>query len=295
VPGCLITLLGSCIAVCLHDRHRGWGGMNHFMVPEQFGSLPDSKVAGPAIDGLVRLATMAGSTTGSLSAKLCGGASVMVHASTLSVGDIGARNIIAAREHLAALGIGILDESVGGTVGRRIAMNSGSGQVEVVSLSHGPAAEQTCVMAASGSPRKTRVLVIDDSALVRQLLRGVIATSDDFEVIGEAEDPFVARERILELDPDVLTLDLIMPRIDGLTFLRRLMQYKPIPTVVVSTIAKNGSAMFAKVKEAGAVAAIDKEDLTLFRGPEMARRILLPALRQAARAIVSSRQSGHGS
>ena len=54
-------------------------------------------------------------------------------------------------------------------------------------------------------------------------------------------------------------------------------------------------AMFAKVKEAGAVAAIDKEDLTLFRGPEMARRILLPALRQAARAIVSSRQSGHGS
>ena len=81
------------------------------------------------------------------------------------------------------------------------------------------------------------------------------------EVCGEAENPYEAREQVLQLDPDVLCLDIIMPRMDGLTFLRKIMQYKPIPTVIVSTIAKQGSAMRRKVLDAGAVDVVDKEEL----------------------------------
>ncbi|HET9865463.1 MAG TPA: response regulator, partial [Steroidobacteraceae bacterium] len=83
-------------------------------------------------------------------------------------------------------------------------------------------------------PRRIKVLVIDDSALVRQILVEILSTADEIEVVGTASDPFVARERIKELNPDVLTLDVEMPRMDGLTFLANLMRLRPMPVVMVS-------------------------------------------------------------
>lgn len=292
-PTRISTLLGSCVAVTLYDRRQHWGGVNHYMVPEAIGNLPEGKIGRTAIPALLRLASMAGSKTGDLEARIIGGAAVIgaqVAGSASVLGDIGHRNGELAREMLGQLRIPVVQEVLGGNHGRRIHLDSHSGQLEVITMGGTSAVERCRPPRRAGE--RYRVLIVDDSALVRQLLGKVIAGSDDFEVCGEAEDPFAARERILDLDPDILCLDLIMPKLDGLSFLRRLMQYKPIPTVVVSTIAKVGSAMRKKVLEAGAIDAIDKEELRLHGNGEPAARILLPALRRAAFAPVSARLQG---
>lgn len=85
---------------------------------------------------------------------------------------------------------------------------------------------------------KIKVLVVDDSAIVRRILSDAISSQPDMEVVGTAPDPYVARDQILALEPDVLTLDIEMPRMDGLTFLRRLMKYHPIPTIIVSSLGQ---------------------------------------------------------
>src|ERR1051325_11060763 len=83
-----------------------------------------------------------------------------------------------------------------------------------------------------------RVLIVDDSAIVRRILTEALAGEADLEVVGSAPDPYVARDKILALRPDVLTLDIEMPRMDGLTFLKKLMHFRPLPTVVISSLAQ---------------------------------------------------------
>lgn len=106
--------------------------------------------------------------------------------------------------------------------------------------------------------RKTRVLVVDDSALVRSLLTEMINDQPDMEVVGAAPDPLVAREMIKQRNPDVLTLDVEMPRMDGLDFLERLMRLRPMPVVMVSTLTEKGSEVTLKALELGAVDFVSK-------------------------------------
>jgi two-component system chemotaxis response regulator CheB len=107
-------------------------------------------------------------------------------------------------------------------------------------------------------PRKTRVLVVDDSAVVRKLLADAIRREPDMEVAGGAADPFAARDLILRLEPDVVTLDIEMPRMDGLTFLKRLMAHHPMPVIIVSSLTQSGSAATIEALRAGAVDVIPK-------------------------------------
>src|ERR1051325_3785357 len=86
--------------------------------------------------------------------------------------------------------------------------------------------------------RKIRVLIVDDSAIVRKILAEALVAEPDLEVVGTAPDPYVARDKILALDPDVLTLDIEMPRMDGLTFLRKLMHFHPTPVIIVSSLGQ---------------------------------------------------------
>ena len=86
--------------------------------------------------------------------------------------------------------------------------------------------------------RKIRVLIVDDSAIVRRILSEALSGEDDIEIAGTAPDPYVARDKILALRPDVLTLDIEMPRMDGLTFLKKLMQFHPLPAIVISSLAQ---------------------------------------------------------
>jgi two-component system chemotaxis response regulator CheB len=116
------------------------------------------------------------------------------------------------------------------------------------------------------SRRPIRVLVVDDSALVRKAISDALARDPELEVVGTAPDPYVAREKIAQLDPDVLTLDLEMPRMDGLTFLRILMEHHPLPVVVVSSLAQAGSRAALEAIEAGAVDVLAKPDGTMSLG-----------------------------
>ncbi|NQY27631.1 MAG: chemotaxis response regulator protein-glutamate methylesterase [Piscirickettsiaceae bacterium] len=108
---------------------------------------------------------------------------------------------------------------------------------------------------------KISVLVIDDSALVRKLLTEILESDPDIEVVGTAIDPFIAREKIKKLQPDVLTLDVEMPRMDGVTFLKNLMRLRPMPVVMVSTLTEQGAQVTLEALELGAVDFITKPKL----------------------------------
>jgi two-component system chemotaxis response regulator CheB len=105
---------------------------------------------------------------------------------------------------------------------------------------------------------KIRVLVIDDSAIVRKILADALSKEADIEVVGTAIDPLVAADKIAALRPDVLTLDLEMPRMDGISFLRKLMSSTPMPVIVISSLAKNNCRSALDAMEAGAVEVIPK-------------------------------------
>jgi two-component system chemotaxis response regulator CheB len=105
---------------------------------------------------------------------------------------------------------------------------------------------------------KIRVLVIDDSLLIRKVLTEILNSSADIEVVGGAEDPLIAREMIKELNPDVLTLDIEMPRMDGITFLRNLMRLRPMPVVMISALTESNAEVTLTALELGAVDFIAK-------------------------------------
>ena len=121
-------------------------------------------------------------------------------------------------------------------------------------------------MSVPSSKKKLRVLVVDDSALVRKTITDCLNLDPAIEVVGSACDPYVAREKIMRLSPDVITLDLEMPRMDGLTFLRILMQHHPMPVVVVSSLAQAGSQVALDALEAGAVDVLAKPNGTMSVG-----------------------------
>lgn len=106
--------------------------------------------------------------------------------------------------------------------------------------------------------KKIRVLVVDDSAIVRKILTEELSKEPDIEVIGTAPDPYVARDKIVLKKPDVITLDIEMPRMDGLTFLKKLMKYYPLPVIVVSSLTPHGSRMALEALEYGAVEVLPK-------------------------------------
>jgi two-component system chemotaxis response regulator CheB len=113
---------------------------------------------------------------------------------------------------------------------------------------------------------KTRVLIVDDSAVMRQLLTEILSHDPDLEVIGSASDPIVARDKIKALNPDVLTLDVEMPRMDGLSFLEKLMRARPMPVVMVSSLTERGAATTLRAMELGAVDFVTKPKIDMRTG-----------------------------
>ncbi len=105
---------------------------------------------------------------------------------------------------------------------------------------------------------KIKVLVVDDSAVVRKVFSEELSREKDIQVIGTAPDPYVARDKIVALKPDVITLDIEMPRMDGITFLRKLMKYYPLPVIIVSSLTKEGGSLALEAMEIGAVEVISK-------------------------------------
>lgn len=144
---------------------------------------------------------------------------------------------------------------------------------------------------------KIRVLTVDDSALMRQLLGALLSKDRDIEVVGTAPDPFIAREKIKTLNPDVLTLDVEMPKMDGLTFLEKLMRGRPIPVVMVSSLTEAGCETTLRALELGAVDFITKPKIDLREGMEELAADLIEKVKAAAVAKVRSEgleARGHG-
>src|SRR4051794_25607921 len=109
--------------------------------------------------------------------------------------------------------------------------------------------------------KKIRVLIIDDSSLVRQTLEEILTSDPDIEIMATASDPFIAAEKLEKEIPDVITLDVEMPRMDGITFLQKIMSQHPIPVVICSSLMGNGSETELKALEYGAVEIIQKPRL----------------------------------
>ena len=134
--------------------------------------------------------------------------------------------------------------------------------------------------------RKIRVIVVDDSALVRSLLSEIINRQRDMECIGTANDPLIAREMIRELNPDVITLDVEMPRMDGIDFLGRLMRLRPMPVVMISTLTERGAEVTMKALELGAVDFVAKPRVGLASGLNDLASLIVEKIRVAAVAQV---------
>ena len=136
--------------------------------------------------------------------------------------------------------------------------------------------------------KKIRVLIVDDSALVRKILTQGLSQDSSIEVVGAAQDPYVARDKIVALKPDVLTLDVEMPRMDGVEFLRRLMPQYPLPVVMVSSLTQRGKQITMDALEAGAIEIVAKPTANVDNGLAVMMMELRTKIKIASVADVSS-------
>lgn len=136
---------------------------------------------------------------------------------------------------------------------------------------------------------KIKVLIVDDSALIRSVMNEIISKQPDMEVVGVAPDPIVARDLIKRTNPDVLTLDVEMPRMDGLDFLEKLMRLRPMPVVMVSSLTERGSEITLRALELGAVDFVTKPKLSIQSGMLEYTELITDKIRAAAKARVRAR------
>jgi two-component system chemotaxis response regulator CheB len=136
-----------------------------------------------------------------------------------------------------------------------------------------------------------KVLIVDDSAVVRQILQGALSADPEIQVVGTAPDPFVARDMIVERKPDVITLDMEMPRMDGITFLRKLMHYFPLPVIVVSSLTPEGSKLALDALSSGAVDVMCKPGAAFTVGDmaaELVEKVKMAAFAKVGRKILAN-------
>ena len=137
-----------------------------------------------------------------------------------------------------------------------------------------------------------RVLIVDDSAAMRQLLTHILQSDPGIEVVGTASDPYFARDKIRALNPDVLTLDVEMPRMDGITFLEKLMHGHPMPVVMVSSLTQQGCDITLRALELGAIDFFPKPTIDTLNGVADGARLIIEKVKTAARARVQPRKTG---
>jgi CheY-like chemotaxis protein len=140
-----------------------------------------------------------------------------------------------------------------------------------------------------GRSNPIRVLIVDDSALMRELIRGILSSDPEIEVVGAVCDPLAARQKIKECNPDVLTLDIEMPRMDGITFLDKIMTLRPMPVVMISSLTQEGAEATLTALEVGAVDFVAKPAINLQAGLEEKRAEIVAKVKAAAHARLQRR------
>lgn len=141
---------------------------------------------------------------------------------------------------------------------------------------------------------KIKVLIVDDSAVVRTLLSSILSSDPEIEVIGTAPDPFVARDKIVKFKPNVITLDVEMPRMDGITFLNKIMTHHPLPVVIVSSLTQKNAVTTLKALEAGAIDIIAKPEMNVSKGIKTIADTIIAKVKAASRANIKKRSDKVG-
>jgi two-component system chemotaxis response regulator CheB len=293
--------------------------MNHYMLPTSPNKERSGKYGDYAIAVLLQFMKRTLGSLDGLQAIVSGGAKV-IESITNKGAQIGQRNIEIARDILRKNNVRIIKENVGGTVGLKLHYQNWDNHLVIEEMDNkvmtgslitreersrpdfgsfaaptvAPAAVPKAAPAPPAAPSKAhhgriKVLIVDDSSIVRSLLAKAIADEPDIAVVGAAKDAYEAREMLLELGPDVVTLDIVMPKMDGVTFLKKLMVYYPVPVIICSTIAKSGSQAELRSDKIGAVDVIDKESLNLYHGLDTVKKILIPKIRAAAATTVTKK------
>lgn len=134
--------------------------------------------------------------------------------------------------------------------------------------------------------RKIRVLIVDDSAVIRKLLEKIFTSSPDIEVVGTASDPYIARDKLVALKPDVMTLDVEMPRMDGISFLEKVMRHFPTRTIIFSSLAKTGSETYLRALEAGAIEIMEKPSIDVSQSLESLSQTIIEKVKVVAKARI---------
>ncbi|MEK2689062.1 protein-glutamate methylesterase/protein-glutamine glutaminase [Bdellovibrio sp. GT3] len=137
--------------------------------------------------------------------------------------------------------------------------------------------------------QKIKVLIVDDSAVIRKLLEKIFSSVADIEVVGTAADPYIARDKLVALKPDVMTLDVEMPRMDGISFLEKVMQHFPTRTIIFSSLAKTGSETYLRALEAGAIEIMEKPSIDVSQSLEVLGREIVERVRMVARSRIQAK------
>jgi two-component system chemotaxis response regulator CheB len=133
---------------------------------------------------------------------------------------------------------------------------------------------------------KIRVLIVDDSAVIRKLLEKFLSASPDIEIVGTAADPYIARDKLVQLKPDVMTLDVEMPRMDGISFLEKVMQHMPTRTIIFSSLAKAGSETYFRALEAGAIEIMEKPSIDVTQSMETLAAEIIEKVKLVSKARI---------
>ncbi len=136
---------------------------------------------------------------------------------------------------------------------------------------------------------KIKVLIVDDSALVRKVLTEILSSDPEIEVVGTAVDPLAARDKIKQLNPDVLTLDVEMPKMDGITFLANIMRLRPMPVVMISSLTEKGADITFQALEIGAIDFVSKPKIDVAHGMEEYAETIIEKVKVASKAKVRSK------
>jgi two-component system chemotaxis response regulator CheB len=256
---CLVTtILGSCVAVALFDPVKRISGLNHYLLPKPGSSsgAENFRYASFSTPAMFEAMMGAGAARERLQAKVYGGARVL---DQLNLGEsIGRQNIDCALEFLKEKNISVVASEVGGQSGRKIILNTFD-----FTVTHQLMGDKTRVSISGGHSelisRTVRVVIVDDSASVRTVFSRVLEQSGRIKVVGVARDAYEARELIVNEKPDVILLDIEMPKMSGVQFLEKLMLHFPLPTIMVSSLNPDDDAAVRSL-ELGALEFVHKPD-----------------------------------
>jgi two-component system chemotaxis response regulator CheB len=291
----ILTLLGSCVAVVLFDRNLRIGGMNHYLLP---APKPHTRAENPLNYGeqsileLLKEFKNRGSKLKDLDAWIVGGANPEKEI-TMNIGEA---NVEMAEKSLAKFGLRIKARAVGGIRGRKVRFVTSTGELFVRNMAL-PLSEPLLSVAPESEikPKENkpiRVMIVDDSKPIRMMLQDLISQDPAFVVVAEAENPKAAEILRMKEKPDVMTLDIHMPEMDGVTYLEQLMKKSPIPAVMVTDVSLKDTGPVMRALELGAFDYVQKPS---FSEKHLVGARLRDSLKAASRVNMDNLKTTEGS